>query len=183
MKTTPLVLSTLAVAVAIFMSPLQAFSAPHNAPTSADSSITSAAPKTLQLGPIIAPALSRPGAFTTSMHPMTPILIVPHAYNSPLVCQRAPRISEALLRYFLQNPAPVDKSRRLDVDGLTKQSTAIAAYVNKSIGIDAVSNVYVIEGNKTLATGVAARLPFSTTTACGAVLQEYEQQIQEMLKQ
>jgi|GEM_PF-3254185 len=178
MKTAPLVLGALAAAsVAIFMSPQRAYSAPHNAPSSEGSSS-----KTLQLAPLIAPAQSRPGSFTTAMHAMTPILVVPMAKNSPLVCQRAPRVSEALLRYFMKNPAPVDKTRHLDVDSLTKQSVAMAAFVNTSIGMNAVSNVYVIEGNKALTTGVAARLPFSTATACGSVLDAYEKQVQEILK-
>lgn len=178
MKTTPFVLSVLiAASVAVLMGPQQAYCAPHNAPSS-----TGAAPKTLQLAPLIAPAQSRPGAFTTSMHAMTPILVVPLATNSPMVCERAPRITEALLRYFLRNPAPVDKTRHLDVNGLAQQSAAMATFVNQSIGIDAVSQVYVIEGGKAMATGVAARLPFTNATACGSVLSEYEKQVQDLLK-
>ena len=140
------------------------------------------APQTLQLSHIIAPALTRPGSYTTSMRAMTPILVVPHEYNTPLVCQRAPRITEALLRYFLQSAAPVDKKHHIDSDALAKQSAVMAAFVNKAIGLDVVSDVYIIEGGKAMSTGVAARLPFANATGCGAVLEHYEQQVQEMLK-
>lgn len=137
---------------------------------------------TLQLKHILAPAQTRPGSFTSTMRPMTPILVVPRDFNKPLVCQRAPRAAEALLQYFISNPAPVTKRYRLDEKALEAQKTKIAAYVNRAIGTNAVSAVYIFEGGKALSTGVAARLP-GNATACGPVLEEFEKQVQELMKE
>lgn len=138
---------------------------------------------TLQLKHILAPAQTSPGAFTSALRPMTPILVVPRDFNTPLVCQRAPRVAEALLQYFMQNPAPVNKKHRLDDKALETQKSKMAGYVNRAIGLKAVSAVYLIEGGKSMSTGVAARLPFANATSCGPVLEAYEKQVQEFLKE
>ena len=138
----------------------------------------------LQVSHILAPAQSRPGSWTTAVRPMTPILVVPKAYNVPLVCQRVPRVIEALLNYFLKEPAPVDRKLRLDSTALELEKTVMAAHVNRAMGIDAVSEVYIFEGGKALSSGVAARLPGAkASTACGPVLEEYEKKIKALLAQ
>jgi len=136
----------------------------------------------LQVSHILAPAQSRPGSWTTAVRPMTPILVVPKGYNVPLVCQRVPRVIEALLNYFLKEPAPVDRKLRLDSTALELKKTVMAAHVNRAIGINAVSEVYIFEGGKALSSGVAARLPGGkASTACGPVLEEYEKKIKALL--
>jgi len=138
----------------------------------------------LQVSHILAPAQSRPGSWTTTMRPMTPILVVPKAYNVPLVCQRVPRLIEALLNYFLKEPAPVDRKLHLDSTALEAKKAVMAAHVNRAIGIDAVSEVYVFEGGKALSAGVASRLPGGkASTACGPVLEEYEKKIKAILEE
>lgn len=140
-------------------------------------------PKTLQLKHILAPALTRPGGYTTALRPMTPILVVPQDFHAPLVCQRAPRITEALLNYFLKKPAPITEKYQLDDKALEEQKAAMAAHVNRAIGTNAVSAVYVLEGGKSMSKGVAARLPFAHATSCGPVLEEYEKRVMEILKE
>jgi len=136
----------------------------------------------LQVSHILAPAQSRPGSWTTTMRPMTPILVVPKAYNVPLVCQRVPRVIEALLQHFLKEPAPVDRKLHLDSTAMEAKKAVMAAHVNRAIGIDAVSEVYVFEGGKALSSGVASRLPGGkASTACGPVLEEYEKKIKALL--
>lgn len=136
----------------------------------------------LQVSHILAPAQSRPGSWTTTMRPMTPILVVPKAYNVPLVCQRVPRVIEALLNYFLKEPAPVDRKLHLDSTAMETKKAVMAAHVNRAIGIVAVSEVYVFEGGKALSAGVASRLPGGkASTACGPVLEEYEKKIKALL--
>lgn len=137
----------------------------------------------LQLKHILAPAQTSPGAFTTSMRPMTPILIVPRDFNTPLVCQRAPRVAEALLQYFLQRPAPVNRRYEIDNEALEKQKLEMAGHVNRAIGIKAVSAVYIFEGGRSMSKGVAARLPFAHATGCGPVLEEYEKRVQKILQE
>jgi len=160
------------------------FAAPHIAAEElAPEPKAPAGPPTLQLKHILVPVQSTPGGFTTSLRPLTPILVVPRDFNAPLVCQRAPRVAEALLNYFMKNPAPVDRSRRLDAEAMDQQKRALAAYVNRAIGLNAVSEVYIIEGGKSLSTGVAARLPFAHATGCGPVLEAYEKRVQEFLKE
>lgn len=136
----------------------------------------------LQISHILAPAQSRPGSWTTAVRPMTPILVVPKDYNVPLVCQRVPRVIEALLNYFLKEPAPVDRRLHLDSSALELKKTIMAAHVNRAIGINAVSEVYIFEGGKALSVGVASRLPGGkASTACGPVLEEYEKKIKALI--
>jgi len=136
----------------------------------------------LQISHIMAPAQSRPGSWTTAVRPMTPILVVPKGYQVPLVCQRVPRVIEALLNYFLKEPAPVDRRLRLDSTALESKKVKIAKYVNRAIGMDAVSEVYVFEGGRAMTSGVAARLPGGgTSTACGPVLEEYEKKVKAII--
>lgn len=135
----------------------------------------------IQLKHILAPALTKPGGFTTQLRPLTPIMTVPKAEHVPLVCQRAPRAAEAVLYYFQKNPAPVDKKRRVDIDALKKKAKTIAAYVNRALGDKMVSEVYVVEGGKALGRGVMARLPFAQTQGCGRVLEQYEKRMEELL--
>ena len=135
----------------------------------------------LQLKHIMAPVQTKPGSFTTQIRPLTPILTVPKADDVAFVCQRAPRAAEAVLYYFTKNPAPVDKRRRVDIDALKDQAPKIAAYVNRAFGKNVVSEVYVVEGGKSMGRGVMARLPFAQTHGCGRVMEEYEKRMKELL--
>ena len=135
----------------------------------------------IQLKHILASVQSKPGSFTTQIRPLTPILTVPKAKDVAFVCQRAPRAAEAILYYFSKNPAPVDKKRRVDVDALKKQAPIIAAYVNKAFGKNIISEVFIIEGGKSMGSGMMARLPFAQTQGCGRVMEEYEKRMQDLL--
>ena len=135
----------------------------------------------IQLKHIMAAVKTKPNSFTTQIRPLTPILTVPKAEHTAFVCQRAPRASEAILYYFSKNPAPVDKKRRVDIDALKKQAAHIAAYVNKALGKNVVSEVYVVEGGKSMGKGVMSRLPFAQTHGCGRVMEEYEQRMDKLL--
>jgi len=135
----------------------------------------------IQLKHVMASVQSKPGGFTTQIRPLTPILTVPKAEDVAFVCQRAPRAAEAILYYFSKHPAPVDKRRRVDIDALKKQAPQIAAYVNKAFGKNIISEVYVIEGGKSMGTGMMARLPFAQTQGCGRVMEEYEKRMKELL--
>ena len=135
----------------------------------------------IQLKHILAPVQSKPGSFTTQIRPLTPILTVPKAKDVAFVCQRAPRAAEAILYYFSKNPAPVDRKRKVDIDALKKQAPKIAAYVNRAFGKNIISEVFVIEGGKSMGKGVMSRLPFAQTQGCGRVMEEYEERMQELL--
>lgn len=132
----------------------------------------------VQLKHMLVPVQTKQGSFTTSLRAITPILTVQNVVNAPGVCQRMPRVTEALLKYFSKFPIPVGKNRRIDVNALEDHQSKMVAYVNRALGAKAVSEVYIIEGGRALNTGVAARLPGgSAANACGAVLEEYEKQL------
>lgn len=132
---------------------------------------------TLQLKYILAPVQTKPGAFTSSLRIITPILIIPNPDNSPLVCNRMPRVIEGLLSYFSQHPAPVKKNRHLDTDALDALKKTLAAHANRALGANVVSAVYIIEGGKTMSTGAAARFPGASSNACGAIMEENAKKI------
>ncbi|MBL4615172.1 MAG: hypothetical protein JKY27_09900 [Magnetovibrio sp.] len=135
----------------------------------------------IQLKHIMASVQSKPGGYTTKIRPLTPIMTIPKAEDVSFVCQRAPRAAEAILYYFSKYPAPVDKKRKLDMKALKKQVRKIAAYVNKAIGRNVVSEVYVVEGGKSMGRGVMARLPFARSQGCGRVMDEYEERMGDLL--
>ena len=135
----------------------------------------------IQLKHVLAPVQSKPGSFTTKLRPLTPIMTVPKAEDVAFVCQRAPRAAEAVLYYFTKYPAPVDKRRKVDIDALKKQAKKIAAYVNKAFGKVVVSEVFVVEGGKSMGSGVMSRLPFAQTQGCGRVMEEYQKRMDELL--
>lgn len=135
----------------------------------------------IQLKHIMASVQSKPGGYTTKIRPLTPIMTVPKAGDVSFVCQRAPRAAEAILYYFSKYPAPVDKKRKVDMKAMKKQIGKIASYVNKALGKKVVSEVYVIEGGKSMGRGVMARLPFAQTQGCGRVMDEYEQRMNDLL--
>ncbi|MEG3618488.1 hypothetical protein V5T82_08495 [Magnetovibrio sp. PR-2] len=135
----------------------------------------------IQLKHIMAQVQGKKGAITNPIRPLTPILTVPNGEHVAFVCQRSPRAAEAILYYFSKYPAPLDKKRRVDLDALKKQKDRIAGFVNKALGRAVVSEVYVIEGGKSMGRGVMSRLPFAQTQGCGRVLEEYEDRMQQLL--
>lgn len=135
----------------------------------------------IQLKHVMASVQSKPGALTSQIRPLTPILTVPNGDNVAFVCQRAPRAAEAILFYFSKYPAPVDRTRHIDLDAMKQHVGKLAAYVNHALGKDVVSEVYVIEGGKSMGSGVMSRLPFAQTQGCGRVMEEYEQRMKELL--
>lgn len=163
----------LAVLIVSFFSVLTALS-PAKAVSLGDNSH-------IQLKHVMASVQSKPGGFTSQIRPLTPILTVPKAEDVAFVCQRAPRASEAILYYFSKNPAPVDKKRKLDMKALKKQAKTIAAYVNEALGKAVISEVHMIEGGKSMGSGVMGRLPFAQTQGCGRVMEEYQQRMDQLL--
>lgn len=125
--------------------------------------------------------LKKPGGFTTQIRPLTPIMTMSKektgVRDALFVCQRAPRISEAILSYFMKYPAPVTRNRHLDAGAIEKQKTKIAAYVNRALGKALISEVFVFEG-AAAKSGVEARFP-GAQQGCSRVMKEYEQQLKE----
>lgn len=137
----------------------------------------------VQLRHIMASVQSKPGSLIPQVRPMTPVMTVPKAADVAFVCQRAPRAAEAILYYFQKNPAPINKSRRIDIDAVNAKHAQIAAYVNRALGKNMISEVYLVEGGGAkMATGAAARLPFSSIQGCSRVLEEYEQRMKDLLE-
>lgn len=136
----------------------------------------------VQLKHIMVPVMKKKGGFMTTIRPMTPVMTVPKADDVAFVCQRAPRAAEAILYYFQKNPAPVLSNRRVDTKTLDKDFAKIAAFVNRALGRNVVSEVFVVEGGgPNMAKGAASRLPFASIQGCSRVLQEYEQRMKEVL--
>lgn len=137
----------------------------------------------VQLRHIMANVQSKPGSLIPDVRPMTPVMTVPKAADVAFVCQRAPRAAEAILYYFQKNPAPINKSRRIDIDAVNANHAQIAAYVNRALGKNMISEVYLVEGGGAkMATGAASRLPFSSIQGCSRVLEEYEQRMRLLLE-
>lgn len=136
----------------------------------------------VQLRHIMAPVMKKPGSFMTEIRPMTPVMTVPKAEDVAFVCQRAPRAAEAILYYFQKNPAPVLSSRRVDIKTLNKSNAKIAAYVNRAMGRNVVSEVFVVEGGgPNMAKGTMSRLPFASIQGCSRVMKEYEERMDNLL--
>jgi len=116
------------------------------------------------------------------LRPSTPVMTVPKAEDVAFVCQRAPRAAEAILYYFKKNPAPVLPNRRVDTKKLDKDFAKIAAYVNRALGRNVVSEVFVVEGGgPNLGKGTSSRLPFASIQGCSRVMKEYEERMDKLL--
>jgi len=137
---------------------------------------------TLQLKFFLAPVQTKPGAYTSTLRIVTPILIIPDTKHSPLVCHRMPRVIEALLKYFTQYPAPVNRKLYLDIEALDAQKTKMAAYANRALGRNVVRAVYILEGGQAMSSGTAARFPGASSNACGAILEENDRKLKEAQK-
>lgn len=136
----------------------------------------------VQLRAIMASVQGKPGSLIPETRAMTPVMTVPKAGEVAFVCQRAPRAAEAILEYFTKNPAPKLPNGHIDVDKVNAKHADIAAYVNRALGKAVVSEVYLVEGaGEKMATGAAARLPFSSIQGCSRVLEEYEQRMKQLL--
>lgn len=137
----------------------------------------------VQLRHIMVSVQGKPGSLIPETRPMTPVMTVPKAGQVAFVCQRAPRVSEAILMYFQRNPAPKLRNGRVDIDTVNAKNREIAAYVNSALGKPLVSEVYLVEGaGEKMATGTAARLPFSSIQGCSRLLEEYEQRMKKLLE-
>lgn len=137
----------------------------------------------VQLRHIMGNVQSKPGSFLTTVRPMTPVMTVPKADDVSFVCQRAPRAAEAILAYFQRNPAPVLRNKHIDIDAVNANHAKIAAYVNRALGVNAVSEVFMVEGGgDKMATGTSSRLPFAQIQGCSRVLEEYEQRMKDLLE-
>ena len=131
----------------------------------------------LQLKYFLAAVKSKPGSLLTTQRMMTPFIVPFDASLKVGICKRLPRVTEALVQYFLKNPAPVDRRLKVDIAALEKEKKTMAAYVNRAIGARAVSAVYIIEGGKTMSTGTASRFPGASANACGEIIDAYDKQL------
>jgi len=135
----------------------------------------------VQLNHIMA-SVQKPGSILPGIVPLVPTLTVPKAGDVAFVCQRAPRAAEALLQYFQDNPAPLNRRRHVDTDALDKNRKLVAAYVNRALGRAAVSEVFVSESGPKMAKGTAARMPFAKIQGCSRVLAEFEARMKKLLE-
>ena len=136
----------------------------------------------VQLRHIMANVQPKPGALIPEVRAMTPVMTVPKAADVATVCQLAPRAAEAILHYFQKNPAPLAANRHINIDAVNAKHADIAAFVNRALGKNMVSEVYLVEGGgDSMATGTSARLPFAQIQGCSRVLDEYEQRMKQLL--
>ncbi len=135
----------------------------------------------VQLNPIMTPTRPLPGSFLGQSYPLTPVMTVPKAEDVAFVCRRAPRVAEAILRYFQQYPVSLTPQHRLDLKAINKNNVKIAAYVNRALGQNAVSKVYLTDVvAKSMARGTMERLPFAKIQGCSRVLKEYEERMKKL---
>jgi len=134
----------------------------------------------VQLSPIMAPIEPKPGSIMPRTRPLTPILLVPKAGDVAKVCQRAPKVKEAILQYFQAKPASLLRNQHVDLKALEKDSALISRYINNKLWAGAVTEVSILENAKSMATGVAKRFGFASN--CSRVLAEFEKRVEELRK-
>jgi len=135
----------------------------------------------VQLNHIMASVQPKPGSFMPGTRPLLPIMTVPKADDVAFVCQRAPRVAEAILQYFQDNPAPLLPNHHVDVERIDLSRGTIASYVNRALGRAAVSEVVVSERGPKMSKGSASRLPFARVQGCSRVLAEFEARMKKLL--
>jgi len=132
----------------------------------------------IQMRSMMAPIKKTAKSKRTKTSPVTVIMTVSDSKRVGKVCNKAPRINDALLRAWTNKPLVQDYLyARIDHKGNTNinyrrtkaQNVADARLIkliNKAIGSDDVTQILVVGGVMKMGGGAVTKLPFSSVNGC-----------------
>lgn len=129
----------------------------------------------IQVKFIMAPVVSKSGK-QRNPRAITPIMMVPKADDTVIVCRKVARINDAILQVLFQYPLVEGKGRKLELES---HGQILTKSINRALGKNMVSDVRLVDGVVNLGKGASARLPF-TVHGCGRVMEEFERRLKEL---
>jgi hypothetical protein len=146
----------------------------------------------IQMRSVFAPVKRSKKSRRSKNTPVTVVLTVREKSKVGKVCNKGPRISDALLRAWFKKPMTADYLYDRDRRGKTKfdyrrtptqrkEDKRLIGLVNRALGTNDVTGILVIKGSVSMGGGAVTKLPFSSLNGCDE-LQEEEKKKKEKKK-
>jgi hypothetical protein len=131
----------------------------------------------IQMRSVIAPVKMAANARNVYNTPVTVVLTVRDNSRIGQICNKGPRISDALMQAWYQQPMTADYLYDLDARGDIKsdyrrtpaqqvEDRRFITIVNAALGTTDVSGILVIKGTISMGGGAVTKLPFSSVNGC-----------------
>lgn len=135
--------------------------------------IRSEGTKHVQMKSFMAPAYIV-GKRGTHQRPLTVVMEVPDYNKVHGLCRQSARIQAKLIEVLFSYPIPTIKGREIDMDLAEKELIPRLVWsVNRAVrDKKAISNIFLIDGTKSLGGGMKSRLPFSSVLGCKELREE-----------
>lgn len=131
----------------------------------------------IQMRSVIAPVKLAANSRSVHNTPVTVVLTVRDNSRIGQICNKGPRISDALMQAWYQQPMTADylydRDARGDIKSDYRRTPAqqaedqrLIAIVNQALGSNDVSGILVIKGSIGMGGGAVTKLPFSSVNGC-----------------
>ncbi len=136
----------------------------------------------VQIQSMLAPVKRNAKSRSTANIPVTPVLTVVAKDKVGFVCTLGPRIKDALLRSWYEEPMTLDyifdadktkeKVYRISkTDAQKAEDQRLIAAINKALGEDLINDILVIKGTRQMGGGAISKLPFASVLGCAELEQ------------
>ncbi|MBT6096297.1 MAG: hypothetical protein HOH04_15535 [Rhodospirillaceae bacterium] len=137
----------------------------------------------IQMRSMIAPVKRKAKSRRVHNTPVTVILSVRDNSKVGKVCNKGPRISDALVRAWHKKPMVANYLYNRDTRGNTKidyrrtpaqkaEDKRLINIVNRALGINEVVGILVLKGSMSMGGGAVTKLPFSSVNGCDELQEE-----------
>tara|TARA_R110000787_G_scaffold63679_1_gene143209 strand:- start:4508 stop:5101 length:594 start_codon:yes stop_codon:yes gene_type:complete len=136
----------------------------------------------VQMRAIIAPVRRSAKSLSTAKIAVTPVLTVVSKDKVGFVCTLGPRITDALLRAWYEQPLTLDylfrpgesteRAYRISKNASQQAEDArLLAEINKVLNEELVSEILVLKGARKMGGGAMSKLPFASVLGCAELEQ------------
>ncbi len=136
----------------------------------------------VQMRAIIAPVRRSAKSLSTARIAVTPVLTVVTKDKVGFVCTLGPRITDALLRAWYEQPLTLDylftpgesteRAYRISKNASQQAEDArLLAEINKVLNEELVSEILVLKGARKMGGGAMSKLPFASVLGCAELEQ------------
>ncbi len=137
----------------------------------------------IQMRSVIAPVKRKAKSRRVHNTPVTVVLTVRDNSKVGKICNKGPRISDALLRAWYKKPMVASYLYNRDARGKTKvnyrrtpaqkkEDARLISVVNRALGIKEVVGILVLKGSMSMGGGAVTKLPFSSVNGCDELQEE-----------
>ncbi len=136
----------------------------------------------VQMRAILAPVRRSAKSLSTVKIPVTPVLTVVAKDKVGFVCTLGPRITDALLRAWYEQPltleylftpgASTERAYRISkTESQQAEDARLLAEINKVLNEELVSEILVLKGTRQMGGGAMSKLPFASVLGCAELEQ------------